>query len=112
VEATEAYRTELDEIGYFIEERCEIDPGHWVETSLIYGAYSNWAQSNGYFPILTGTALGRRLNKKHYQQTKVKGHRGWQGLRPKTTWGDTAIGVPPRALPAAIQALVVGNGAR
>lgn len=98
--ATADYHAEMDDIGHFIKECCTIGADCVVETGALYPAYKEWAQDNGVFPILTGTLFGRRLTKKGFQQTKVRGKRGWRGLRLNTLGTTSFSAYVPRSLPA------------
>lgn len=45
--ATAEYRSEMDAIGRFIEERCILKPNTQVRGKQIYEAYSTWCEENG-----------------------------------------------------------------
>lgn len=95
--ASKDYRDEMDVVADFIADCCDVGPDCRVESANLYMQYRSWAQQNGYVPILTGTAFGRRLTKKHFSKTKVNGQRGWQGMRMKSVssaasaWGRAAL---------------------
>lgn len=48
--ATEDARRELDYVGVFIDECCELDPDAFVPYSDLYTAYTEWAEENGVQP--------------------------------------------------------------
>ena len=62
LDATEAYRTESDVIGRFLEDRTheDADPRHGVRASDLYSAYSRWCLVMGE-KAETATTFGRRL---------------------------------------------------
>lgn len=49
--ATENYKTEMDLIGGFLADRCEIDPEGEVTASELYETYKKWAEENGERPM-------------------------------------------------------------
>ena len=79
--ATETYRSEMDELGDFLETHCRVWPNEQVATKDLYAAYISWCgeldlelvsknkiaaklRSHGFAPIRIGTAQ----------------ERGWKGL--------------------------------
>jgi len=62
LDATEAYRTESDVIGRFLEDRTheDADPRHGVRASDLYSAYSRWCLVMGE-KAETASTFGRRL---------------------------------------------------
>lgn len=45
--AGEVYRADMDTVGRFLEERCELSPAFNVRSSEIYLAYKQWAALAG-----------------------------------------------------------------
>jgi phage/plasmid-associated DNA primase len=76
----------MDDIGRFIEEHCDVEPGVWSASGALYERYHDWAMSNGELPLLTQKALATRLKKKGFEVKKSSGKRGWCGLRLKRSW--------------------------
>jgi putative DNA primase/helicase len=83
--ATSAYRQDVDLIGQFLSDRCEIEPGEKVQSSVLYGAYKDWAMSSGYRPMDTrkfaGQLKGRGFDKNHSGKS---GCICWHGLKLKS----------------------------
>jgi putative DNA primase/helicase len=49
--AGEVYRADMDTVGRFLEERCEIGGSFTVPSSEIYAAYRQWAENGGEHPM-------------------------------------------------------------
>lgn len=49
--ATQAYRTEMDIVGNFIEECCEANDAKTVTAKALYEAYEEWSKGNGDKPM-------------------------------------------------------------
>ena len=81
---TDEYARESDPVRAFLVERCDFGPDFSATTAELYGGYCDWAEDKGY-PIESSTAFGVRLRKMNYgfEAQKVKGARGWCGLRLK-----------------------------
>jgi putative DNA primase/helicase len=47
VAATQAYRAEMDQIGRFIDERCQTGPASSVTAAVLFEAYRSWAADGG-----------------------------------------------------------------
>jgi len=50
LEATEGYRTEMDALALFIEERCIVGPHVWCEFKDLYAAYGKWCEESHEHP--------------------------------------------------------------
>ncbi len=46
-EATEQYRTEMDTLATFIDERCVLGPNYWVLAEGLYQQYAIWCDKSG-----------------------------------------------------------------
>ena len=78
--ATRAYRKDEDVLERFIEERCRLEAGAWVPFKSLHDAYEDWARANGE-ELLSGRALGAKLNKKNIQERRNGQVRGRYGIR-------------------------------
>jgi putative DNA primase/helicase len=90
VEAANAkYRSDMDKIGRFIEERCVTGEGFRVSGAALYSEYRRWVEANGEHP-LTGTAFGTRISTKEFDKKTTS--RGIDyvgiGLRSDAACGD------------------------
>jgi putative DNA primase/helicase len=88
--ATDEYREEMDVIGQFLKDRCEVGPGLMVETSMLYESYVNWGDSNreNSMPKIT---FGRKLRDRSFEPTQIGKQRlrGWRGLALRPAPGTT-----------------------
>jgi putative DNA primase/helicase len=79
LEATKEYRNDMDLVGRWLEERCELDAKERVASAALYGDYELWAEGAVGFtmtPIAFGRELGRR-----FEPTQVERARGFKGLK-------------------------------
>jgi putative DNA primase/helicase len=63
VSAGQAYRADMDTVGRFLEECCEIDPSASVQSSDIYGAYRKWSEKGGEHPMTQKSFSVRMKNR-------------------------------------------------
>jgi P4 family phage/plasmid primase-like protien len=49
-QATAQYKDDMDIIGRFLRERCAMRPDATVLGNEMYGAYTDWCRSNGFYP--------------------------------------------------------------
>jgi putative DNA primase/helicase len=79
-EATKEYREEMDLIGMWIDERCQLDPEAEEITTILHADYADWARREVGFAKTT-IGFGRELTERGFKRAKVKGKRGIRGLR-------------------------------
>lgn len=74
------YRTEMDVIEAFIQDRCVVDKssGERVKASDLYRAYKDWATENHQY-LMSSTKFGREISKK-FDKLKTT-HVFYQGLK-------------------------------
>lgn len=85
--ATQEYRADMDVLGTFLDDCCDIGPEHWESAANLYKAYSDWCKNTGEY-TLSHTAFGTRLRDRGFVSSKVGGIRGRQGLRVKEAVKD------------------------
>ncbi len=78
--ANAEYRSEMDSVGQFIEERCELAADAAVSASTLYGSYRHHSNDNGRSPVST-TMFGRTLSKRGFQPDKRGGVQYRVGLQ-------------------------------
>lgn len=79
-DATQTYRSEMDVLGEFFSETCEIKPSQWVTARALYMTYSQWCEEMGERP-LSQRAFGLRLKERGFQQDRgANGVRLWKGI--------------------------------
>jgi putative DNA primase/helicase len=70
--ATAEYRYEMDNIGRFIEECCEVGEGFRTPSSELYEAYKAWAEDVG-VEVLSSQSFGRRLTELNFPTKRDTG---------------------------------------
>ena len=92
-EATEAYRTDSDPVGQFIEERCIRLNGVKASRLSLYQAYEQWAKQTGE-PMLSGKRFTARMRSMGFDEvwTTEAGKRA-------RAWGGVALAGPAEEVP-------------
>jgi P4 family phage/plasmid primase-like protien len=89
-QATGEYRAEMDVLGAFLQECCEIDIEYNETAKELYAAYKFWCEDNGERPE-TQRRFGSRLTERggfeRYRGGSDGGHR-WRGVRLLTLWKE------------------------
>jgi putative DNA primase/helicase len=81
--ATEEYRGDMDVVGQWLEERCELDPHATVPSSTVYGDYQRWAEGEVGW-VLKQLKFRRNLTARGIEAAKgTHGQRLIQGLKLK-----------------------------
>jgi len=85
-DATDAYRSENDTIGEFLDARCALDPAAWTPTSELYLAFTTWWETTHakHEPPLSRAWFGRLLGERPDLAPGRPGRsdpRGWHGVR-------------------------------
>jgi putative DNA primase/helicase len=84
VEATESYRTDMDALRDFLDERCALGPNRKALNASLWTAYLKWSDRHAIRHPLTHKELTQRLKARGFVQRrgKVKGktQRYWCGL--------------------------------
>lgn len=80
-EATASYRRQMDVLGSFIEEKCEVGDEYFVSVASIFDAYLEWCKSSGEESI-SKKAFGMRLEERGFLPDRTNAFgRIWRGLR-------------------------------
>jgi len=78
--ATREYQQEMDNVGRWLAERCELGPAHWRwETSYAVLSYEAWCATEGETPLLP-KVLGKRLTALGVGNVKSDGTRYRTGI--------------------------------
>lgn len=90
-QAVSEYRSEMDVLGAFIEERCEVDRLAEVTAKALYAAYRTWAEDAGERPV-TQTAFGMAMVERGFDKARKAGGYRYHGIRLANpeTWQDRA----------------------
>ena len=78
--ATDNYRTEMDYLAYWIEERCQVDQSAVTLLAALYRDYKEWCESEG-TRAPSNTWFGRNLQAKGFTPEKKSGQRARRGIR-------------------------------
>lgn len=82
--ANAEYRAEMDSIGQFIEERCEVEADAAVSASTLYASYRHRSNDNGRAPV-NPTIFGRTLSTRGFRPEKRGGGAKYRvGLKLRT----------------------------
>ncbi len=73
------YRSEMDSVGQFIDEKCEIAPSACVSASALYSSYRFHSNDNGRPPVNL-TVFGRALSTRGFAAEKRSGAKYRVGL--------------------------------
>jgi putative DNA primase/helicase len=79
LQATEAYRDEMDILKDFLESCCIEKAEAEAKVSDLYAAYVAWCEANGERP-LTQRAFGMKLSERGLGQRRTKVARYWVGI--------------------------------
>jgi putative DNA primase/helicase len=85
-EATLEYKKEMDLLGDFLNDCCDLNPKGKIASKELYQAYKEWSEENGE-ETLRANNFGILLNKRGFNQVKLrvdsKRVRGWKGISLK-----------------------------
>ena len=78
---TADYRTAMDPLGEFLEERCVLYPEAKVKNPDLREAYLQWAKENNVRRPLSAKAVAQRLKTREgVSQVNLSGVRVWNGI--------------------------------
>ena len=80
--ATDAYRSDMDVLGDWIDERCIRDPGAVTPVADLYRNYREWCEDEG-GKAYSSRWFGRALESKGFSGAKHQGRRTRGGIRLK-----------------------------
>jgi putative DNA primase/helicase len=80
IAATAAYRSEMDVVAAWIDERCVSAPIAETTAKALYDDYVHWAEVNNERPV-SRVEFGTRLAEKGFEDSRgAKGVRKWRGI--------------------------------
>ena len=82
-DATQAYRSDMDVLGAFINECCIVGEAYNVRSGSLYETYKSWCEENGERP-LTQKSLGMKLEERGFAKAKVRGNWERKGIGLKS----------------------------
>ena len=77
VKATSGYRSEMDTIGQFIEERCELGEDLWATAADLRKAYTDWCEELGERPE-NAKVFGGALAERGFERQRNRSNRRWE----------------------------------
>jgi putative DNA primase/helicase len=77
--ATQEYRSEMDILGDYLEQRCLITPSIRIRTSLLYSDYERWCEEEHRDPVKHRT-FSMRLKERGFKSTHGRTGNYWDGL--------------------------------
>tara|TARA_B100000315_G_scaffold247568_1_gene276428 strand:- start:76 stop:672 length:597 start_codon:yes stop_codon:yes gene_type:complete len=78
--AIDAYRTEMDVLGDWIDDRCVIDPAAVIPVGDLFRDYREWCEAEG-GKAYSNQWFGRTLESKGFSSEKLKGLRCRRGIK-------------------------------
>ena len=84
----DGYKNEMDSVGRFIRECCELDESYSVQSSDIHKDYSAWSDK-----LMNITEFGREMGKHRFAKKKVSGNFRYIGLRVRDEGTSTTADV-------------------
>jgi P4 family phage/plasmid primase-like protien len=94
------YRSAMDQVGRFLEDRCDRLDGAFTTARALYDAYVAWCAESGETPFRT-TGFGTRLGDHGLRATRTSVARGWAGVRLRGGDGVTRCDTVSRKSPNA-----------
>ena len=82
--ATKEYRGDMDLIGTFLDERCELSQGAEIGATWLYRTYVDWCRENGETE-LTQRRCGQALSERGIGQRRTRSAMMRTGLALKTS---------------------------
>ena len=85
-DATNGYFDSEDELGEWLERRCEVDPSCEISKPSLWNAYHRDMEDSG-MRGLGKIEFGNEISKRGFKDRRTKAERIWCGLRLKTGGG-------------------------
>ncbi|HSJ43620.1 MAG TPA: phage/plasmid primase, P4 family [Euzebyales bacterium] len=79
-DATDAYRTESDAVGRFLEDRCLLKDTCTVRSSVLFAAWQRWADREGMTDPKTNKAFSAVLENRGHDKNRTNAGAVWQGI--------------------------------
>ena len=77
--ATDEYRGEMDVIGNFFTERCNVKKGLAIRIRELYQAYADWCDENNEHTV-SERFFSLRLKEMGFEQSRTAEARFWSGV--------------------------------
>lgn len=88
-QANRAWRSDMDQIGRFVEECCTVGEFAQAKGRQLYSAYKRWAEEGGEHPICENAFAGR-ISERGFPKTHTKAGAVYQGVGMRVMAGENA----------------------
>lgn len=85
--ATNGYRSDQDDLGRFLEERCLVQAGARVASGILYSAFTTWSTGNGEKP-LSQKSFTSRMQDRGFVKARNRHRIEWHGVTLPGLNGD------------------------
>lgn len=82
-EATDGYRLEMDDVGAFLDEAFEADPGGMISVRTVYEGYEKWRSENG-GPEISKRKLAGTLRERGFDDVRRNDGTYFIGIRERS----------------------------
>ncbi len=89
VAAKESYRAEMSIVRQFVEDRCDLGEGLWIETAKLYQAFKLYCDDNGHY-LCSSRKFANDLTPFGVDNDRRKNARLKTGICLKGDAGDTS----------------------
>ncbi len=86
IAATEAYRSDSNPFGDFVDECLEVGPGFSASAKTLMTGYEQWCGETAGGSVMSATAFGNALRLRGFVKVRKEAGSHWQGLQLNTTW--------------------------
>jgi putative DNA primase/helicase len=84
VDATDSYRIEMDLMGVWMNENCDVGSTHTVESSTLYNNYRSWCLTSG-IKAVSAMVFGRKLVDRGIVKAHTRFGNRFQGINIKAS---------------------------
>ena len=82
--ASHEYMAEMDDLGVWMEERCDVSPEYTEKSSALYADFKAWKDFKRE-PVLSQTVFGKQLSAKGFEKMKSNGVKKYKGIELSLT---------------------------
>jgi putative DNA primase/helicase len=82
-EAVQAFRSEMDSVGSFIDEACVLSKKARTASSVLFDEYQDWCEQSGAHPVFKSQFLSA-LRQRGLQEWRSGRARGFRGIEVRT----------------------------
>jgi putative DNA primase/helicase len=82
--ASHEYMAEMDDLGVWMDERCDVSPEYTEKSSALYADFKTWKDFKRE-PVLSQTVFGKQLSSKGFEKKKSNGVMSYKGIELSLT---------------------------